>query len=206
MYRLGSLSRGVLAGVAAVALLVGFASSAAAREPAPNRSTARFEINFMKNMIDHHAMAVRMAEMCRDRAVHSQLRSMCKDIETSQRREIREMRSWLRDWYNTDHQPSMMHMPAGEMRRMHEMQMSSGRQFEIHFMTMMIPHHEQAIREAKTCRNRAHHGDLRQLCRNIIKTQAAEIRTMRSWLCKWYDRCDGRHEGRPGQGHHGRAA
>ena len=31
-------------------------SLACADAPAPNRQTARFEINFMKNMIDHHNM------------------------------------------------------------------------------------------------------------------------------------------------------
>ena len=78
---------------------------------------------------------------------------------------------------------------------MHDMPAMPGRLFEIHFMTMMIPHHQQAIREATTCLDRADHRDLRRLCRNIIKTQSAEIRMMRSWLCEWYDLCDGREHG-----------
>ena len=195
---------GVMAAAAAVALLVGFASPAAASEPARDGTTARVEIRFMTNMIDYHAMAVHMAAMCRDKAVHGKLLTLCKDIKTGQRREIREMRAWLRDWYDTDHKPAM-HTTEAEARLMHEMEAMSGRLFEIHFMTMMIPHHQQAIREATTCLDRADHRDLRQLCRNIIKTQTAEIRVMRSWLCHWYDRCDGRPE--PGHPHgHGRVA
>lgn len=200
MHKLGQFapSRVVMAAAGLLVFLMGFVSPAAASEPAADRTTTRFEIMFMTNMIDHHAMAVHMAQMCRDKAVHGQLLTLCKDIRTGQRREIREMRSWLRDWYDTDHKLAK-HMTDAEARLMHEMEAMPGRLFEIHFMTMMIPHHQQAIREATTCLDRADHRDLRQLCRNIIKTQTAEIRMMRSWLCQWYDRCDGRPE--PGHPH-----
>lgn len=193
-----AVSRPLIAAIAAVTLLVGFAPMAIASQPGPNRKTQRFEVRFMTNMIDHHGMAVMMAQMCRGKAVHPQLRALCRTIETSQRREIAQMRSWLRTWYRTDHAPAM-HMSAAEMRRMHGMRGASGSAFEIRFMTMMIPHHAQAIREARTCLDRADHQQLRQLCRNIITTQSAEIRTMRTWLRQWYDH-PGDRQGRRGHG------
>lgn len=64
------------------------AAPAVASEPAPDRSTARFEIDFMQDMIDHHAMAVMMAQMCLDKAVRAELRSLCESIKTSQSQEI----------------------------------------------------------------------------------------------------------------------
>src|SRR3546814_3730981 len=41
---------------------IAIAAPAAAEEPAPEESTAKFEVDFLMDMIDHHAMAVEMAE------------------------------------------------------------------------------------------------------------------------------------------------
>ncbi|HLZ36639.1 MAG TPA: DUF305 domain-containing protein [Mycobacteriales bacterium] len=169
-----------------LALLVGAASAASAGQTVASRPTAPYDVRFMTNMIDHHAMAVQMAQVCQRRAVHGQLRGLCVTISASQQREIRQMRTWLRAWYRTDHAPMMMPGMGQQMRRLGQF---SGRMFEIHFMNMMIPHHQEAVRDARTCVNRADHRELRQLCRNIIRTQTAEIRQMRGWLCAWYAQC-----------------
>ena len=49
------------------------ANPAGASEPAPDTSTARYEVRFMEGMIDHHMMAVMMAEMCVQYAIHEEL-------------------------------------------------------------------------------------------------------------------------------------
>jgi len=41
---------------------------------------AHFEVKFMTDMIDHHMMAVMMSEHCVEKAVHEELRTMCKKI------------------------------------------------------------------------------------------------------------------------------
>lgn len=163
------------------------AAPAVASEPAPDRSTARFEIDFMQDMIDHHAMAVMMAQMCLDKAVHAELRSLCESIKTSQRKEIQLMQSWLQSWYGVSHQPETK--DTGQMK---QLERASGAEFEIRFMEMMIRHHRAAIKEAETCLDRAYHPELRGLCQNIIETQSAEIQQLQTWLCQWYGRCDGR--------------
>src|SRR3546814_13320078 len=45
---------------------IAIAAPAAAEEPAPEESTAKFEVDFLMDMIDHHAMAVEMAEIVRE--------------------------------------------------------------------------------------------------------------------------------------------
>ena len=62
----------------------------------------------------------------------------------------------------------------------------AGAEFEIEFMQMMTKHHLKAIREASKCVDRVYHAELRELCENIITTQAVEIRQMRTCLCQWY--------------------
>lgn len=161
-------------------------TSTIANAPAPDRSTANFEISFMTGMIDHHQMAVEMAEVCVAKAVHEELRSMCQDIIAAQSAEIRKMQSWLQQWYGVTYQPTMK---PGDQKMIDRMASMSGAEFEIAFMEMMIEHHEKAIAEAERCLDRAAHPELRTLCRNIIRTQSAEIAQMETWLCQWYGRC-----------------
>ena len=159
----------------------------AADEPAPRRSIANYEIKFMEDMIDHHAMAVEMAELCVEKAIHEELRSMCQEIIAQQSQEIETMQTWLEDWYGVSYEPEMT---PGKMQQMERLAALDGEEFEITFMEEMIRHHETAIREAERCVERAYHEDLVNLCENIIETQSAEIAQMEAWLCEWYGICD----------------
>ena len=166
-------------------LAVGTAA-ARADDPAPNKATAKFEITFMEGMIDHHFMAVQMANICLQKAVHEELRVLCQNIVNTQSQEITMMQSWLQDWYGISYQSQMK---PGDMRMLEKLSSLNGAEFEVEFMQMMIEHHLAAIREASKCVERAYHEALRDLCENIIVTQAAEIEQMRTWLCQWYGVC-----------------
>ncbi len=166
------------------AMFAVFASPVLADAPAPDEQMAKYEIKFMEDMIDHHAMAVMMAEMCLMKAVHPDLIAMCQDIIATQMQEIEVMQMWLMDWYGISHEPDM-HMGGME----HYMMMDS-EEFEIHFMKRMIGHHATAIKEAEDCLEEAYHGELIETCQNIIVTQFQEIETMQTWLCEWYGVCN----------------
>ncbi|MEZ5292067.1 MAG: DUF305 domain-containing protein [Vicinamibacterales bacterium] len=157
-----------------------------ASAPAPDSSASNFEIKFMTNMIDHHQMAVMMAEMCIAKAIHAELRSLCESIRTAQMAEIEEMQAWLQDWYGITYQPVMK---PGDQQMMERLAALSGAEFEIAFMEMMIKHHEKAIKEGQHCLDKAYHAELRELCQTIITTQSAEIALMETWLCQWYGQC-----------------
>jgi uncharacterized protein (DUF305 family) len=159
-------------------------SVAHADQPAPEPAAARFEVRFLDGMIDHHAMAVMMGEMCLEKAVHEELREMCANIVATQSQEIELMQGWLADWYGVAYEPEMK--DSGQMRKLAEL---DGAEFEIAFMEMMIRHHEGAIREASRCVARAYHQELVDLCEQIIAVQSAEIEQMEIWLCEWYGEC-----------------
>jgi len=167
-----------------ISLALPFAASASA--PAPSEEASRYEVQFMEGMIDHHAMAVRMADLCLQRAMHAELIELCTQIKSAQTAEIRRMQSWLEAWYDVTHKPSMSKSDREQMRRLSDL---SGADFEIAFMRMMIEHHQMAIVEASDCLVNAYHRDLIGLCGSIASAQAEEIVTMRSWLCEWYDVC-----------------
>ena len=169
---------------AAIALAV--VSSAFASAPAPNKSTAKFEIKFMEDMIDHHMMAIMQAEVCREKAVHDELRTMCENIIATQSQEIEMMQAWLQDWYGISYEPEMT---PGMMQQVEKLAELDGAEFEIEFKQTMIKHHLKAIKESEKCLDRAYHPELLSLCQNIIVTQTQEIAQMQTWLCEWYGIC-----------------
>jgi uncharacterized protein (DUF305 family) len=178
------LSQTLFSIVLGLALAFAVVSPAFASAPAPDKSTAKFEIDFMQDMIDHHMMAVMMAEMCVEKAVHEELRLMCEEIIATQSQEMMMMQSWLQDWYGITYMPEMKQNGA-----IHHLMIMEGAEFEIEFMQMMIKHHLGAIKEGEKCLDRAYHPELLSLCQNIIVTQTQEIAQMQTWLCEWYGIC-----------------
>jgi uncharacterized protein (DUF305 family) len=155
--------------------------------PAPTRDQAVYEIRFLTEMIDHHSMAVMMADLCLDRTIHPQLHQLCESIKETQTEEIATMQTWLENWYGIHHDPQMT---PGAQQRMQKLASLTGAEFEIEFMKEMIQHHWMAVVRARECQARAYHPELIAMCHNIETTQLHEIELMGSWLCQWYDICN----------------
>ncbi len=174
-------------------LVLGAGAPAEASEPAPKPADAAFEQSFMREMIMHHHMAVMMSQVCIERTdIRPALQEMCQSIVDDQEAEIMSMQAWLLDWYDVSYDP-MADMTAEEMAEMMKMAMEmramSPADFERAFLKEMIGHHRAAIAPAKDCEKNASHGELRRLCRGIVKSQTMEIRVMHRWLCNWYGKC-----------------
>lgn len=162
-------------------------SVANASAPAPTQSAAQYETRFMTEMIDHHGMAVMMATMCVDKALHPELKTLCSSIVDSQSQEIQMMQSWLLDWYDVEYSPDMT---QGQQQMMDRMAAMPAMEFEMEFLKMMIRHHWKAVIKASQCIESAFHEELVALCENIVLAQSSEIETMRTWLCNWYGLCN----------------
>ena len=154
-------------------------------------SGKEFEIAFMSMMIMHHQSAVDMAELVPDRAARQEVKDVARQIIADQTREIGEMRGWLRQWYNTEPQGDMMHggMMHGGMTDMDMAKLRDlkGDEFDKEFLLMMRMHHLSAIEMAELAPDRATHSELKDLARNIIRTQQVEIEEFEGWLMAWYN-------------------
>lgn len=172
--------RGIPFVVAALALIGAFAIASPASANAPRSKAERA---FLVDMVGHHSMAVAMAEMAKEKATHQELKDMADDIISAQTAEIERMRNWLKKWYGRE---------VGEGHDMgndEDMQMleeASGPEFEVLFLSMMSVHHTAAIERARAVRRYPLHGKVRQMTRDIIRTQQAEVRQMQEWLVAWY--------------------
>lgn len=165
--------------------LPSFASSGirAASTVAPNDSAARFDVRYLQETIDHHTMAIEMAELAVDRVVNDDLRSLAQGIIDTQTQERSQMQTWLRDWYGLNYSPDLN---FGEERMIREMSLMEGGEFEINFMRQMTMHHQAGISDAVPCIERAGHAELKDLCSNIASTQEREAGQMQQWLSDRY--------------------
>jgi uncharacterized protein (DUF305 family) len=169
--------------IALVSIAVLLSVPAVADSPAPTSPAAKYEIKFMKDMIDHHTMAIMTAETCVTKAIHEDLRELCQDIVTAQMQEVALMQSWLEKWYGISYTAEMK---PGMMRQAEKFNQLSGAEFEIEFMKDMIRHHYGAVIEGAHCMQRAYHYELKTMCENIVASQTQEISLMRRWLGEWY--------------------
>lgn len=166
--------------------------AAPARGASARRSSAQYEIKFLKDMIVHHQMAVMMSEDCMKRATHDELKGMCRSMAADQAGEIRQMRTWLHEWHNVNVDSTMKHGVMNAMNGMASMKRLarlSGREYEIAFMKDMATHHGMAVQRADECKKRARHPELIALCDAIETNQTREIAQFKDWRCKWYQQC-----------------
>lgn len=191
--------------VVAAGLLAFAPTAALASGPAPEPHRAAFEQAFLTNTIDHHFMAVEMGELCVEKGEHRKLKDVCADIVQDQSSEIEEMRGYLRDWYGTDKEPMMPDDPLdGDMSDMEELEQADvGEEFDVLVSKMFIEHHLLQIARSKRCLRKAHHDELKDLCRRQIKTQGREIRIFHEVIHAYRDDDRGRDHSK-GKNRHGR--
>ncbi|MBI2710794.1 MAG: DUF305 domain-containing protein [Actinobacteria bacterium] len=167
--------------VATAAVLAGMtalAGPAGAMRPAPTHSRSDFEIDFMADTIDHHFLALKMAQMCLDKATpappgsDTRLRELCQANLEDQTREIAKLQSWLRDWYGISKRP-MLPPNGDDMLAM--LRSRRGEAFDMAIAQAFIQHHLKFLPRADRCRDTASHDVLRNLCDTMFRTQRAQI-------------------------------
>jgi uncharacterized protein (DUF305 family) len=175
----------VLAAGVALALL--FAS-----QPPSNDSA---EAGFARDMIVHHAQAVQMAEIIRDKTKSDSMRLLVSDISLTQQGQVGIMQGWLQAWDLpiTGSEPAMAWMghptdglmpgiaTPDEIDRLYTLPPERA---DVVFLRLMISHHEAAIPMAKAILERTDEPEVRQLATAIIGSQRAEIENMKAMVDK----------------------
>ena len=166
---------------------------------------APFDQQFIDMMVPHHQGAVEMARTAQQRGEHAEVKKMAQDIISSQSSEIEKMKSWRKTWFGSDQTPGMDKMPmvegmsSGGMSGMNHgagatMDMAADvdklkkapEPFDRAFIDAMIPHHQSAIDAASAAESRAQRPEIKQLARDIVAAQQAEIKQMQDWRKAWY--------------------
>lgn len=195
---------GLLVGCAFGYLLGGLLSS-------PDDDSA--EAGFARDMQVHHAQAVEMSLIVRERSSDPALRAMAYDVITSQQQQIGQMFAWLEGWglSQASRQPPMAWISgedhartAGSQSGSHEMnglvdgrmpgmaspadlkrlRAARGQAAEIQWLRLMIPHHKAGVQMAEALIRNSDDTQVVQLAEAIRVAQLAEIDQMRLMLAE----------------------
>jgi uncharacterized protein (DUF305 family) len=202
MIGLTRLSRGhlTLAGaiVLAIALVV---FSLGVLYPWPPADTSA-EAGFARDMQAHHAQAVRMSMIVRDRTSDAEIRMLAYDIALSQQQQIGQMYAWLEMWAlpQTSLDPPMAWMGRGHQSmtamkqqaasmpgmaiaaQLKQLEQASEQEAEVLFLRLMIPHHQGGVQMAQAAVNATDQPQVRRLAASIVAAQNSEIDLMKRML------------------------
>jgi uncharacterized protein (DUF305 family) len=151
------------------------------------------EAGFARDMVVHHAQAVEMAEIVRDRTESEEMRTLATDIALTQQGQIGRMAGWLDVWglYPTGTEPAMAWMghpmdglmpgmaAPDEIRHLSHLPPDRA---DVLFLRLMIAHHEAAIPMAGAILRRTDEPEVRQLAQSIQESQRAEIENMKAMV------------------------
>jgi uncharacterized protein (DUF305 family) len=158
------------------------------------------EAGFARDMSAHHAQAVRMSFVVRDRTDDPEVRLLAYDIINTQSAQIGMMTAWLDEWGLPQADPSGRmrwmsghgghrggsgggSMPGMATRgQLAELEKASGRDAEVLFLQLMIAHHRGGAGMAEAVLARTGHDRVRRLARTMVQGQRAEITQMNAML------------------------
>lgn len=148
------------------------------------------EVTFARDMMAHHAQAVEMAIMLRDRTENAELRTLTLDIALTQQAQIGQMQGWLAVWNVpvSGLEPPMQGMgeAMGMATRaeMNELETLPADEAEVKFLQLMIRHHQGGVMMAESLLQQSQRPEVRTLATAIVNGQNNEIEYMTGLLEK----------------------
>lgn len=174
----------IIVAVCAIIVLLALLWTMSQSPALPGESSA--EAGFARDMITHHAQAVRMALLVYERGEHETLRTIALDMLLTQQAQIGQMQGWLRVWglpvSGVDLPMTWMGMPtAGLMPGMASDEQlaalgeANGDETDRLFIDLMIPHHIAGVHMAEAIVEQAGVDAVRELAASMIAVQQIEI-------------------------------
>lgn len=181
------------------------------KQDPPTSAPAEVDVGFLRDMQTHHAQAVQMAVLIRDRTDGEEIRKVALDIELTQQQQIGQMYALLASWGEPQSNPNpmawmtsdtgagdtddphagMAEMPGADGSAMPGMASAAdlerlaslrGTAAERLFLELMIAHHQGGIPMATAAAKDADESWVRTLAQSIVDAQSAEITALQAML------------------------
>ena len=143
------------------------------------------DVRFMQGMIAHHAQAIHMSRLAAARGANPRVLRFANKIDQSQLAEIGLMQEWLRaNGQEAPDTSSWRHMQMPGMltaAQLRALEGATGIEFDRQFLTLMIQHHQGALRMVKELfetPRAAQDVDVSVFANDVETVQTAEIATM----------------------------
>ncbi len=151
------------------------------------------EAGFARDMITHHAQAVDMATLIRERSSDPEIRQLALDILLTQQAQIGQMQGWLNTWGYplASAGPAMewMGMPVSGLmpgmaspEQLNQLRGLESEPADILFLQLMITHHLSGVDMARAALELAHRPEVHALAHSMLDAQTLEIDLMNSLL------------------------
>jgi uncharacterized protein (DUF305 family) len=155
---------------------------------------------FVRDMRVHHAQAVEMAGVIRDRTDDPALHLLAVDIELTQQSQIGRFDGWLEQWGLSPTVTAPMAWSHGEGVEMGEMEMAMPgmatraqvdelsslpvAEAEVLFLQLMIAHHRGGIAMSQIVLGLTDRPEVRRIADAVIVSQQSDIDVMTGMLTK----------------------
>ncbi|MEU5883965.1 DUF305 domain-containing protein [Spirillospora sp. NPDC047279] len=165
------------------------------------------EAGFARDMSTHHAQAVQMSFVVRDRTADKATRLLAYDIINTQSAQIGMMTAWLDEWglpkadpggrmrwmnghggHTAAASPAATGsdgavMPGMATRtQLRELEKASGKAAEVQYLRLMIAHHRSGVTMAEAVLARTEREQVRRLAQSMVDGQKSEIGLMNRML------------------------
>lgn len=142
---------------------------------------------FIDSMVPHHKGAVDMARVALRRAEHDEIKQLAENIVSTQRAEIKELKSIKKEEFGSAGVPMNMSGDQMQMMGMTDPQdLAKQDPFDKAFIDAMIPHHQSAIDMANIAQTESDNPRIKELAADIVSAQKKEIEQMKAWRGEWY--------------------
>lgn len=189
--------------VVVLTALICFAIGWSSATPRPVSDTGA-DAGFARDMQAHHAQAVEMALLIRDKSANEEIRAVAYDVATSQQHQNGQMYAWLQEWGLSQarsippmawtesgaggHGSASAHAGQGGAggaegamegmatpEQLQALRRSSGIEADRLFTDLMIRHHQGGVAMASAGERLAETSTVREFAALIVDAQTAEI-------------------------------
>ncbi|HET9909966.1 MAG TPA: DUF305 domain-containing protein [Anaerolineales bacterium] len=151
------------------------------------------EVGFARDMANHHAQAVTMAQLVYDRTDDENMRLLALDIMLTQQAQIGQMQGWLTTWERplSTTTPAMtwMGMPTSALmpgmataEEINRLRGLKGTEADGLFLQLMIPHHRGGVEMANAVLEYTQRAQVVAMAQAIVNSQTTEIAYMQQLL------------------------
>ena len=146
-------------------------------------SAVEYDLQFIDTMTRHHQMAVTMSEAAVQKASDAKVKEFARKVVEDQKKDIERLAAWRQQWYANAADAHNMGLPGSASMNMDmsHMQTSSGHDFDMMFVDMMIPHHKGAIEMSRDALQKAQRQELKDFAQETIDKQEKEITELEAW-------------------------
>ncbi|CUR54326.1 DUF305 domain-containing protein [Nocardioides sp.] len=198
----------LLAVAVAAGMLLGARLDNEATNQGPTEGSV--DVGFLRDMQEHHAQAVEMSVLIRERTKDPEILRLALDIELSQQQQIGQMYGWLaeRELAQSASGPPMQWLAQDQMmEEPHDMGDSSSMPADMTvmpgmasdadltrltslpvgaaerlYLQLMVPHHQGGVEMARYAVSQAKDSHVRRLAQRILEAQDSEIEALKSML------------------------